>query len=135
MTKLPAAAYLFLLAVSSAFAGEKEAAAESAVRGWLSYIDAGEYVTSWTNASALFKKQLTSQAWEDAASSVRRPLGILRSRKVKDAQYATSLPGAPDGEYVVLQFDSSFASKSAAVETVTAVMEDGVWRVVGYFVR
>jgi hypothetical protein len=59
----------------------------------------------------------------------------LRSRGARAAQRASSLPGAPDGEYVVLQFDSSFANKQVAVETVTAVFEDGVWRVVGYFIR
>lgn len=135
MKKLLSAVCLALFTVTAAFAGEKETAAEVAARDWLSYIDAGEYVTSWSNAGALFKKQLTPQAWEDAASSARKPLGSLRSREVKAAQYATSLPGAPDGEYVVLQFDSSFANKAAGVETVTAVLEGGVWRVVGYFIR
>jgi len=45
-------------------------------------------------------------------------------------------PGAPDGEYVVLQYHASCEHKAAAVETVTATREpDGAWRVVGYFVR
>jgi hypothetical protein len=34
-----------------------------------------------------------------------------------------TLPGAPDGEYVVFQFNTSFEQKSAAVETVTAIRE------------
>ena len=135
MWKLTSAACLALLAVTAAFAGERESAAEAAALDWLSYIDAGEYVTSWSNAGALFKGKLTPQAWENAASGARKPLGVLRSRKVKATQYATSLPGAPDGEYVVFQFDSSFDNKTAGVETVTAVLEGGVWRIVGYFVR
>ena len=48
----------------------------------------------------------------------------------------TELPGAPDGEYVVFQFDTQFERKRAAVETVTPMCDpDGSWRVSGYFIR
>lgn len=124
-----------LLAVTVVHAGEREEAAESAALDWLAYVDGGEYVTSWSNAGGAFKKQLTPQAWEDAASAARTPLGALRGRSLQATRYATSLPGAPDGEYVVLQFDASFANKATSVETVTTVLESGVWRVVGYFIR
>ncbi|MGB3565135.1 MAG: DUF4019 domain-containing protein, partial [Thermoanaerobaculia bacterium] len=64
------------------------------------------------------------------------PLGKVLSRKVKSKQYATSLPGAPDGEYVVIQFETSFENKTTAIETVTPMKdEDGKWRVSGYFIR
>jgi hypothetical protein len=116
-------------------AGEKETAAESAALTWLSYVDDGEYVTSWSSAGAPLQKQLTPQAWEGAASGARKPLGALNGRTLKAAQHTTTLPGAPDGEYVVLQFDSKFEHKAAAVETVTTVLEGGSWRVVGYFIR
>ena len=135
MRRFCSAMIAILLAVSVVHAGEKEEAAESAALDWLSYVDGGEYVTSWSHAGAAFKKQLTPQAWEDAVSAARTPLGALRGRGLKGARYATSLPGAPDGEYVVLQFDASFANKATGVETVTAVLEGGVWRVVGYFIR
>jgi hypothetical protein len=68
--------------------------------------------------------------------SARKPLGALVSRKLKSAQYATSLPGAPDGQYVVIQYDTVFQNKSAAVETVTPMLDkDGHWRVSGYYIR
>ena len=58
------------------------------------------------------------------------------SRKLKGAQYETSLPGAPDGEYVVIQYDTSFENKQSAVETITPTLDkDGQWRVSGYFIR
>ncbi len=81
-------------------------------------------------------RTLTKEKWEQALEGVRPPLGKVLSRKVKSKQYATSLPGAPDGEYVVIQFETSFANKSTATETVTPMKdEDGKWRVSGYFVR
>jgi hypothetical protein len=46
------------------------------------------------------------------------------------------LPGAPDGEYVVIHFHTVFANKADAIETVTPMRgRDGRWRVSGYFVR
>jgi len=46
------------------------------------------------------------------------------------------VPGAPDGKYVIIQFETSFENKASAVETVTPMQDaDGVWRVAGYFVK
>jgi hypothetical protein len=46
------------------------------------------------------------------------------------------MPGAPDGDYVVMQFDTRFANKQAAVETVTFMQEKhGTWKAVGYYIK
>ena len=130
------ATFLVSMAVASfAWAQTKEEAAEAAVLEWLSYVDAGEYVTSWSAAAAAFKDQVSPQQWQSAASNARKPLGELHTRRKIASRYTTSLPGVPDGEYVVVQFDAGFANKAAGTETVTAVLENGVWRVTGYFVR
>jgi hypothetical protein len=43
---------------------------------------------------------------------------------------------APDGEYVVIQFEASFENKKSAIETVTPMLDkDGNWRVSGYYVK
>ena len=63
-------------------------------------------------------------------------LGALVSRKLRSAKEYNALPGAPDGKFVMMQFDTSFAAKKTAVETVTFMLEkDGAWRSVGYFIR
>jgi hypothetical protein len=114
----------------------KEKAAQAAAEAWLSLVDAGNYGQSWTEAADVFKKRVDQAAWERTAEGVRDSLGTMRSRRRRSAQYATSLPGAPDGEYVVLQFDTSFEKKSAGVETVTPMKDpDGHWRVSGYFIQ
>jgi hypothetical protein len=57
-------------------------------------------------------------------------------RSLKSKTYATSLPGAPDGKYVVIQFSSSFKNKADATETVTPMLDkDGQWRVSGYYIN
>jgi hypothetical protein len=48
----------------------------------------------------------------------------------------TSLHGAPDGEYLVIQFETSFSNKKSAIETVTSMLEkDGNWRVSGHYIK
>ena len=67
---------------------------------------------------------------------MRPPLGKVLSREVIDARYATSLPGAPKGEYVVIRYRTNYANKPNAVETVTPMKDmDGRWRVSGYYIR
>ena len=69
-------------------------------------------------------------------TGARKPFGATKKRSPKAAQFARSLPGAPDGEYVVMQFDTAFEQKAAAVETVTAAREkDGSWKIAGYFIK
>jgi hypothetical protein len=115
---------------------ESEARAVEAAEAWLAIVDAGDYGKSWDEAAKLFRGAVTKEAWERAVAAVRTPLGEVTSRTVKAKAYRTSLPGAPDGHYVVIQFDTSFANKREAVETVTPMLDaDGAWRVSGYYVR
>jgi hypothetical protein len=66
----------------------------------------------------------------------RKPLGKTLSRKITSAKYTTTLPGAPDGEYVVIQYQTSFKNKLSAVETVTPMLDkNGDWRVSGYYIK
>ena len=69
-------------------------------------------------------------------AAVRGPLGKLISRKVIGTEYRTELPGAPDGEYLIIQFATSFEHKQSAVETVTPMRDrEGTWRVSGYYIK
>lgn len=57
-------------------------------------------------------------------------------RKLTAAQYLTEVPDAPKGEYVMIQFNTSFANKKSVVETVTPMLDkDGKWRVIVYFIK
>jgi len=114
----------------------KEKNAIQAASNWLSLVDKGRYEQSWNQAANSFKGAVSQQQWQQAMQSVRKPLGKKLSRKIKSQQYATSLPGVPDGEYVVIEFNTSFANKKSAIETVTPMLDkDGKWRVSGYYIK
>src|SRR5271169_5889904 len=129
---------LLLTTVLSAFAQDeaKKTAAEAVTSSWLTLVDSGAYAQSWEEAASGFKAAVTRPQWEQAMRANRAPLGAVQSRKLLSATYATQLPGAPDGEYVVIQYDTSFEHKKAAIETVTPTMDkDGKWRVSGYYIK
>ena len=108
----------------------------AAAQLWLGEIDSGNYAKSWKQASSYFQGAVTEKNWTDALNGTRKPLGKLLSRKIVKTQSATSLPGAPDGNYLVMQFDTSFANKKSAVETVTFLREKaGNWRAAGYYIK
>jgi serine/threonine protein kinase len=114
----------------------EEKAAVSAAQAWLSLIDQGDYSASWKEAEPLFQARVTEESWETTMASFRTPLGNLLSRKLKSAQRMTAMPGAPDGQYVVIQFQTSFANKKAASETVTVgPKRDGTWKAGGYYIK
>ncbi|HEY1233517.1 MAG TPA: DUF4019 domain-containing protein [Candidatus Binatia bacterium] len=108
----------------------------AAAQSWLGEIDSGNYAKSWQQASAYFQGAVSEKNWADALNGARRPLGNLISRKVTKTTNAKSLPGAPDGNYLVMQFTTSFANKKNALETVTFMREkDGNWRAAGYYIK
>lgn len=112
-----------------------KAAARTAT-DWATLVDRGDYSASWNAAGSTFRAAVTPAEWERAARAARAPLGALARRSLVSGREFESLPGAPDGHYVVLQFQSSFERKQQAVETITAVRESGgEWRIAGYYIR
>jgi hypothetical protein len=119
-----------------ALAAAPQKQAQAAAQAWLALVDAGKYQESWESASGFFKNAITQQEWRQQMQAFRQPLGKVISRKLKSAKYTKALPGAPDGEYVVIQYQTSFAKKKSAVETVTPMLDkDGKWRVSGYYIK
>jgi hypothetical protein len=115
---------------------QDEIAAAKHAEAWLILVDQRKYAESWDAAATLFRDTVDRGMWADALGAARGPLGKLLTRRVKSAESKTSLPGAPDGKYVVIQYDTTFEHKKAAVETVTPMQEaDGSWKVTGYFIK
>ena len=135
--KLLIVASLLLALAGKAFpAEEKVTAAVDAVTPWLALVDSGQYAESWFQASSDFRGAASKEQWIHALNTVRAPLGKLVSRQLKSATYTNKLPNARPGEYVVVQYDTSYEKAPGMLEVVVAVQEkDGVWKVSGYFIK
>jgi hypothetical protein len=115
---------------------QDEIAAAKQAEAWLILVDQQKYADSWDAAATVFRDTVDRGMWADALGGARGPLGRLLSRRVKSVESKTSLPGAPDGKYVIIQYDTTFEHKKAAVETVTPMQEEnGTWKVTGYFIK
>ncbi|MFH1434594.1 MAG: DUF4019 domain-containing protein [Pseudomonadota bacterium] len=116
--------------------GPNEKAAVEAAEAWLVLVDEGKFGDSWDEAAKFFKSAVKKEQWAQQVKMARPPFGEALSREVVGAEYMTSVPGAPDGEYVVIVFKTKFKNKDAAFETITPMMDDdGVWRVSGYYIK
>lgn len=111
-----------------------QSAAAAAARRWATVVDGGRWEESWRAASAMFRSQVTAAQWADSVAPVRQPLGAVSSRVVQSVTRTNSLPGAPTGEYEVVQFETAFAQRTA-IETVVMAREGDAWKVFGYFIR
>jgi hypothetical protein len=130
------AVFISTLALFAVAQNKDTKPAQVATESWLALVDKGSYAESWDTASTHFKGAVTKGKWQEMLKGVRQPLGDLVSRNMKTAEFKDSLPGAPDGQYVVMAYETSFANKKQATETLTSVLDkDGQWRVVGYFIR
>ena len=133
---LSLAAMIALSGCGSASNPQAEAAAVAAGEAWLLLVDGEKYAESWEAAAASFKVAVPKDEWIRAMQSGRKPLGKNISRDLKSKRYRTALPGAPDGEYVVIQYKASFGNKQYAIETLTPMLDkDGQWRVAGYYMK
>jgi hypothetical protein len=113
-----------------------EQAAVIAAEKWLSLIDSNDSSESWSQAASFFKSVVSSKQWKTSFEAAQLPLGKVVFRKLKSQKYAEELPGAPDGEYVVLEYGTSFERKKNGTETITLMKDtDGEWRAAGYFVK
>jgi hypothetical protein len=130
-------AFCMLTLVQGVWADEpaKEAALEAS-QAWLALVDGGNYSESWEEAAQYFKNAVLKAQWQQSMTAFRKPLGTVVSRKLKSMNFTRTLPGAPDGEYVVIQYDTSFENKKSAVETITPMHDiDRKWRVSGYYIK
>jgi Protein of unknown function (DUF4019) len=135
---LAALALAAAITALAAFGAEEldTAPAMAAAQGWLTQVDAGDFAQSWDDSAAYFRAGIPKLEWEKKLDAARGPLGVLITRKIIRADFARKLPGAPDGEYVVIRYETRFGNVPRVAETVTAMHEqDGSWKVAGYFIK
>jgi hypothetical protein len=136
MRKIALILLLLTFTVRLAVAQAAEDKARFAAEQWIVLVDDGQYEESWKEASKLFQDAVTSADWQKKAQTDRTQLGQKQSRKLKDIKTNPSVKGMPAGQYVQVKYQSSYANKKVAIETITAVLEpDGNWRVATYSVN
>ena len=109
-------------------------AAKAAAQEWLALLDTDKYEATWKEGATFFKSKVSAEQWTAQIRQAHSSLDSLRSRSLVAARYTTSVPNAPDGEYVIAQYRATYG-KQETVETVSLKKDQDEWRVAGYFVR
>ena len=115
---------------------QAEKAAIESAQAWFALVDAEKYAEGWDAGSQYLRGAVPREIWRSSLKGMHKPLGKMVSRQLISQQYTTSMPGAPDGQYVILQYQTTFENKKSAIETITPALDkDGKCRVSGYFIK
>jgi hypothetical protein len=104
----------------------------TAGRAWLKLLDQGNYGESWETATKFIQYTLTKEEWIQSMDILRKPLGSMIDRTLVDMRVAMNPPNVPEGEYMILVFDTKFSSGTTAKELLTMQEHQGVWRLYTY---
>jgi hypothetical protein len=116
-------------------AAPAEEEASTTGQKWLALVDDQKYEESWKQAGSMFRDEVKQEQWVVSLKRFRDPLGPLISRTSSRVEFAKSLRGAPDGDYAIIHYTTSFKNKNDVTERLTLVKEDGRWQVAAYAIH
>ncbi|MBO9517653.1 MAG: DUF4019 domain-containing protein [Porphyrobacter sp.] len=121
--------------VATTSVSSAETAETRHAREWVALLDEERWDESWRTTGTLFRSELPAAQWNSIIQPFRKALGAVSSRTLRSVTRTDTQPGAPAGEYEHVVFETNFANKSGAAETVVLVREGSGWQVAGYFVN
>jgi hypothetical protein len=129
------AAFLILSALPVAAQAQRKPVISAAVpspddraRAWLVLVDDKNYAQSWNDAGKAFQRRQKADAWVASEVASREPMGAVASRNLKSIDLSRN-------NIAIVRYDTVFAHKAAAVETVTLGFENGAWSVTNYAIN
>ncbi len=114
---------------------EKIEQAQPVANAFLQKVDNGKFAESWQGSAALMKDKVTEKEWIEKLTKARELSGELVKRERKSATYATKVEDSPEGEYIMLIYNSSFKKADDVSEYVTVMLDGDQWKVAGYFMQ
>ncbi|HTW66481.1 MAG TPA: DUF4019 domain-containing protein [Bryobacteraceae bacterium] len=119
--------------MTAATPAEDEASA--AGQKWLALLDDLKYGESWSQAGSMFRDEVNQDQWVAVLKRLREPMGPMISRTAARIDFVKTLRGAPDGDYAIIHFTTSFKNKSGVTERLTLVKEGGRWQAAAYAIH
>jgi len=110
-------------------------AATQVAAGWLAALDSRRYAEGYESLAPALKASMRLAAFEHSTYTVRVPLGALRQRVVKSAAPIQSPVEATKGDYIVVEYTSSFEGLAGTAESVLLAKQDGKWHPFSYSVK
>jgi hypothetical protein len=127
-------AWLGFAASAPSLLAQGEDGARKAADKWLALLDAAKYPEAWKQASKHHRLQISQEEWHNQLRAMREAAGALKTRAFVSGKASKTHPGAPDGEFMILEFSTAFEKKPKAVEIIVMSREGG-WKVAGYSIH
>jgi len=113
----------------------EEAESLAIAEPFLAAVDAGDWQGSWNAAGEDFQSSASEAEWTQTIEPVRAPLGAVEERRLATVMQTSTIPGEPEGDYEVLQYQTKFAERDdIAIETVVMKKNGRSYNVAGYFI-
>jgi len=85
---------------------------------YLELLDQYRFGETWQEMSTLFQALGNQNHWQRRQKIIRSTYGSLVSRQFYRIDYRQSYSLSPDGQYVIVQFKSSYQNKAETIESV-----------------
>ncbi len=98
-------------------------------------IDSEQYKEAYSKASPLLRSLSTEEEWIKQIKPIRTILGPVSHRSIKAIKKTEAYPGLPDGQYVLVYFETEMKNKGKAAEIVLIVKTDNAWQPCSYLIK
>lgn len=102
---------------------------------WLELLDNKKFFQSWQYASDYFKNNIEAADWDKILSTTRTKLGELKGRQLVAFANKTQFANLPEGDYLVLKFNSQFQMDGSFSELLVLTRDRGQLKVAAYFIQ
>ena len=124
---------LFLFCLSLPAAAEMKTPVIAAAESFFELRDAGSLQQAWWEGSEILHQTTRMDRWMEDMRIQSELMGDLVKRSLRSRVQRSTMPGLPDGEYVILLYDVSFEHKKAGLEILVMLHDaSGDWRLVSY---
>lgn len=110
------------------------AEAQYVIYGLLKSIDEKNYNAAWDASNAVLRQSVSKESWLATVSGMRDMFGAYKSRIEIGRGLADKARNGPQGIYYGVAFKSKF-SKMNAEEKIVLSLENGTWKLAGYFLN
>jgi Protein of unknown function (DUF4019) len=98
-------------------------------------IDKNDYRSAYANAAPILKLISQQDAWVKQQGLSFRLLGKSLKRQLMTVRSRESYPGFPDGNYLIVCYQTQTEYKSKAIEVLLLKEQGQVWQVCKYSIR
>src|SRR5690349_19775302 len=97
-------------------------------RQWLALVDAGAFAESWAHAAGRVRPWHTRERFEAVTKKFFTEHGKPTSRNFKSITSEYRVPNSPEGEYVVVSYETKTEREEKPLREFTLMEnEEGVW--------